>query len=474
MGLLQRDDSSSEEIGDQSLPTFVLKLTMDRCKFFPAKPLGILGGSIDETESELLSPGERCLIDIKKGVPSMIERWANDAGNSKATGWVKLVVPVSITCRIVETDTIEKSRNVGASLLKGTELLEVCEPPTYELKLLLDQVKFYPPKLAVMDGTVMEAEESFNQKNNLLNTGEKCWVHLRSRVLALMETLQGAIETNGEKKNSATGWLRFAKSLPVTCSIMVIPGVTERNRKGALMLECQEIIDIQMPNSGKPTILRISERSFQSNQDLPTLAPRPERQRVFAKWLVATYGVEMLSKGSGVLDVAGGKGELSQALFDLGVKKSVILDPNPRCEGEVTYEIIKEPLDGDGSRLTDRTDRVGDLVRSCSMIAGMHPDQATEAIVDTSMRLGVPFAILPCCVMPKLFPNRRQKRHGDPVRSYGTFCQYLLDKAPMGVDFRVDHLYFQGRNKVIYVTEMNPRCQFIEKKRKLEENLGAT
>mmetsp|Transcript_45471 Transcript_45471/g.110146 ORF Transcript_45471/g.110146 Transcript_45471/m.110146 type:complete len:476 (-) Transcript_45471:379-1806(-) len=470
MGLLQPDVAYNETMDNESLPTFLLKVTMDRCKFYPAQPLGVLGGAIDETESELLSPGERCLIDIKNGVPSMIERWANDAGNKKATGWVKLVVPVTITCRIVETETIEKSRNLGASLLKGTELVEICEPPTYELKLLLDQVKFYPTKLAVLDGTVVEAEESFNQNSNHLNTGEKCWVHLRSRVVALMKTVQGAVVTDGNKKNSATGWIRFAESLPVTCRIMVIPGVTERNRKGALMLECQEIIDIQMPNSGKPTILRISERSFQSNKDLPTLAPRPERQRVFAKWLVAKYGVEMLSKGSGVLDVAGGKGELSRALFDLGVKKSVLLDPSPRCEGEVSFEIVKEPLEGDGSKLTDRTDRVGDLVRSCSMIVGMHPDQASEALVDTSMRLGVPFAILPCCVMPKLFPNRRQKRHGDPVRSYSTFCQYLLDKAPMGVEFRVEHLYFQGRNKVIYVTEMNPHCQFIAKKPRLEEN----
>ena len=471
MGLLEVDRSNNDDATkDENLPTFLLKMTMDRCKFYPAHPLGVLAGSIEETESELLSPGERCLIDIHKDIPMMIERWANDAGNKKATGWVTLVVPVTITCRIVETDTIEKSRNLGVSILKGAQLVQIAEPPTYQLKFLLDMVKFYPTKLAVLDGTVVEAEESFQVKSNLLNTGEKCWVHLRSRVIDLMKTLQGAIEKDSNKKNNATGWIRFAESLPVTCSIMVTPGVTERNRKGALMLECQEIIDIQMPNSGKPTILRISERSFQSKKDLPTLAPRPERQRVFAKWLVAKYGVEMLSKGSGVLDVAGGKGELSQALFELGVKKSVILDPYPRCEGQGSFEIIKEPLEGDGSRLTDRTDRVGDLVRSCSMIAGMHPDQATEAIVDTSMRLGVPFAILPCCVMPKLFPHRIQKRHGDPVRSYSTFCQYLLDKAPMGVGFRVEHLHFQGRNKVIYVTEMKPYCQFIEKKPRLEES----
>lgn len=476
MGLLEPEilAKSTTDQDDATLPTFMLKFMLDRCKFFPAKSLGVLAGTIDETESGLLSSGERCLIDVTKDVPSMINRWANDSANKKCTGWVQLVVPVRVEVRIVKTETIEKSRNLGANLLKATEVVEFFEPPTYELKLLLDQVKFYPTKLAVLDGTVLEAEESFHQTSNLLNEGEKCWVQLRSRVLDLMKSLQHGVETDPEKKNNATGWIRFAESIPVTCSILITPGVTERNRKGALMLECREIIDLQMPNSGTPTILRISDRSFQSKKDLPTLAPRPERQRVFARWLVAKYGVEMLSKGSGVLDVAGGKGELSQALSDLGVKKSIILDPNPRCDGHFAFEIIKEPLEGDGSKLTDRTDKVGDLVRSCSIIAGMHPDQATEAIVDTSIRLGVPFAILPCCVMPKLFPHRKQKRHGNPVRSYSTFCQYLLDKAPLGVDFRVEHLHFQGRNKVIYVTEMNLYCQFIEKNARLSDNAAGS
>jgi hypothetical protein len=454
-------------------PTCELKLLLDLCKFYPTKPLAVLAGSVLATESTLLKPGERCLVDVCADVQSMVQRWANDSGNKKCTGWVKIAVPVSITCRIVVTETVEMSRNSGAHLLKGTKVVEICDPPTYELKLLLDQCKFYPTKLAVLDGTVIEADASFNKKSNLLNKGEQCWVHLRSSVISLMKTVQNATEITDAAtgtQNNATGWIRFTESIPVTCRIMAAPGVTERNRKGALMLECQEIVDIQMPDSGKLNIMRISEKSFQSNKDLPTLAPRTERHRVFAKWLVDKYGVDMLSSGSGVLDVAGGKGELSHALYDLGVKKTILLDPDPRCEGDVPFKVIKEPLNGNGSSLTDRTDGVGGLVRSCSIITGMHPDQATEAIVDTSLRLGVPFAILPCCVMPKLFPNRVQKRHGDPVRSYSTFCQYLLDKAPIGIKFRVEHLLFQGRNKVIYVEEFNSYCQTIEKKPRIRND----
>lgn len=448
-------------------PTFELKLLLDRCKFYPAKPLAVLAGSVVKAESKLLNPEERCLVDVRTGVPAMIERWANDSGNKKCTGWVKLAVPLSATCRIIVTESIEKSRNLGAHLLEATKVVEIFDPPTYELKLLLDQCKFYPTKLAVLDGTVIEADASFNQKSNLLNEGEQCWVHLRSSVISLMNIVQGTpdeVDGNSGKENNATGWIKFTQSIPVTCRIMVTPGVTERNRKGALMLECQEILEMQMPDAGKLNIMRISEKSFQSNRGLPTLAPRTERHRVFAQWLVDKYGVDMLSSGSGVLDVAGGKGELSHALYDLGVKKTIILDPDPRCADDVPFKVIKEPLDGNGSALTQRKDGVGELLRSCSIIAGMHPDQATEAIVDTSLRLGVPFAILPCCVMPKLFPKRMQKRHGDPVRSYSTFCQFLLDKAPIGIKFHVEHLFFQGRNKVIFVEEKNMYCQTIEKK----------
>jgi len=36
----------------------------------------------------------------------------------------------------------------------------------------------------------------------------------------------------------------------------------------------------------------------------------------------------------------------------------------------------------------------------------MHPDQATESIVDFALHFNKPFAVIPCCVFPRLFPNR--------------------------------------------------------------------
>ena len=453
-------------------PSFELRLLLDQCKFYPAKPLAVLAGSVIASQSPLLQPKDRCLVDCRSDVQSLLERWANDSGSKKCTGWVRLAVPLEIICDIVATETIEKNRNLGALMLKATKVHSIRDPQTYELKILLEQVKFYPTKLAVLDGTVDDAEDSSdNHSYHLLKKGEKCWIHLRTNVIPFMKTLKGITDSNSQN-NNATGWIKFAEPIAVTCSIMITPGIVERNRKGALMLECFEIVALELPGDGELITMKMSEKSFRSNADVPTLFERKDRHRVFAKWLVDKYGIDFLSSGTGVLDVAGGKGELSQALFDLGVRRSILLDPHPRCdscEGEkIEFHIIQEPLDEDGSLLTDRVDEVGNLSRNCSIIAGMHPDQATEAIVDMSLRLGKPFAILPCCVMPKLFPNRVQKRHGDPVRSYNTFCQYLLDKSPAGVPFLVEYLPFQGRNKVIYIPELK-YCQIIHKKSKLDE-----
>ena len=171
---------------------------------------------------------------------------------------------------------------------------------------------------------------------------------------------------------------------------------------------------------------------------------------------------------------------------------SVVLDPNPRiiipcCNsandgdelllgkqqrqlnhqnyaGDVQESLTVLPyaLYGDGVDLTNRSDEVGETIRNCSFIVGMHPDQATEAIVDTALRLDVHFAVVPCCVMPSLFPHRRQRNgSGDPVRSYSSFCQYLLDKSSDIItdggsggktrkNFQMVSLSFVGRNKVIF------------------------
>merc|ERR1712216_297878 len=60
----------------------------------------------------------------------------------------------------------------------------------------------------------------------------------------------------------------------------------------------------------------------------------------------------------------------------------------------------------------------------CSMVVGMHPDEATEPIVDLCLRSGKAFAIVPCCVFPET--NRhRQMADGSAVRTWEQFISFL-------------------------------------------------
>ncbi|MGK3742862.1 MAG: hypothetical protein ACI90V_009718 [Bacillariaceae sp.] len=565
---------------------FDVELKVDKCKFYPLKPLAVIAGNvvsvtstvaIDDSEStahhhpqQQLKIGDRCLVNVAPStgqVLSLMKRWANECReNKKCTNWITIAEHMVI-CRI-DIDTtmleLEKSRSVcDAYILRCSRpgaIVRICDPSTLYVTILMDQSKFYPSKLAILDGVILKINEdntatsqssssstttSSTIRNSnkdlscLLEKGERCWLHVRSNVVSLLKTLHGesmtGIDDDNENENEntgdnngnsnstnivkskkkkskiATGWVQFTRSIPVTCRIVIDDNLLKRkcNLKGAFTLECYEIIDIQkseinsniIPTRKNHNDLKTKDECdiIPQNRDIvhhpPKRLDRKERHRVFAEFLVNTYGADFLSTGSGVLDVAGGGGALSHALFNLGIK-SCVLDPDPRCDVEtVPFQVIDEPLSGDGLQLTGvvadndkngdddvnnylsddhttakRRSRIRKLVRSCSVIVGMHPDEATEAVIDTSLRLGKPFAILPCCVFRNLNAERLEIRKqklgggsgGDPFRSYNTFCQYLLDnKAPVGIRFETENLPFEGRNKVIYLQSYSYTCQVI-------------
>ena len=90
----------------------------------------------------------------------------------------------------------------------------------------------------------------------------------------------------------------------------------------------------------------------------------------------------------------------------------------------------------------------GDALRRCSLLIGMHPDQATEPIVDFALAHGKPFAVVPCCVFPQLFAARRRAGGGE-VKTYEEFVEYLKEKDP---SIRSCFLPFQGRNLALFRT----------------------
>ncbi|KAG0091523.1 hypothetical protein BGZ93_007523 [Podila epicladia] len=80
---------------------------------------------------------------------------------------------------------------------------------------------------------------------------------------------------------------------------------------------------------------RTQERKVRARiQDDPhatsSKVPHSQRACIFARWIVEKYGREYLNSGSGVLDIAGGKGEISLFLTHMFGIRSTVIEPNVR------------------------------------------------------------------------------------------------------------------------------------------------
>ncbi|KAG2379501.1 hypothetical protein C9374_006618 [Naegleria lovaniensis] len=204
-----------------------------------------------------------------------------------------------------------------------------------------------------------------------------------------------------------------------------------------------------------------SPESRFSNADLVDATPkftpieklnRTRRAQIFAKYLVDQFGKDFLSSGM-VLDVAGGKGEVSfYLLTEYGIQSTVI-DPREATLSEKQLQ----KLHGTGTSIQyvheyftsseqDWSDQFRELIMNSSIIVGLHPDQATEAIIDVSLRYHKPAVVVPCCVFPSLFPNRKLTS-GEHVVNYVSFIEYLLEKDQHLM--QLDYLPVIGMNKIV-------------------------
>ena len=96
-------------------------------------------------------------------------------------------------------------------------------------------------------------------------------------------------------------------------------------------------------------------------------------------------------------------------------------------------------------------DAVRHALRTCSAVVGLHSDHATEWIVDFALKFRIPFAVVPCCVCPTLFPGRRNFDTGGEVRTHEEFVEYLVRKGAPG-EIGVGWLGFDGKDTVVYST----------------------
>jgi hypothetical protein len=256
---------------------------------------------------------------------------------------------------------------------------------------------------------------------------------------------------------------------------------------GAAVTTAAPAVAVPSSQAPPPAAAAPAERTGWGNSRVKTR----DRFGSLVRWLLARHGSTALRAGCGVLDVAGGKGDLAIKLTLQARVPATIVDPRPmdvpNMLRHVTRKAIERllreqhtvgasalpelhvpwprhircwfsyPLDGEGGgapsascgdyageALHDSADARAALrgaLERCSALVGMHPDQATEAIVDWGVALGRPFACVPCCVFPNLFVHRSH------VRSHAAFVEWLVRKYPGRV--QRDALPFAGRSDVV-------------------------
>lgn len=197
--------------------------------------------------------------------------------------------------------------------------------------------------------------------------------------------------------------------------------------------------------------------------------------------------IEALNQGSGVMDAAGGSGYVSMALGRMGIKSTVV-DPResvgklPRrdrkvwnrllrgvpnrnddgvlvCQPVIPYDSLRAwfakppPEDVDTSFRHGDVESIPvcgeerDLLRNCSAIVALHPDEATDAIVDIAVRRRIPFVVVPCCVFSRFFSYRRKVGTNLPVTTHQDLLDYLATKDE---SIQRATLPFEGANVALW------------------------
>lgn len=105
-------------------------------------------------------------------------------------------------------------------------------------------------------------------------------------------------------------------------------------------------------------------------------------------------------------------------------------------------------VEGEGELVATRVDEgnIVSVLAHSSVVVGLHPDSATDAIVDFALQANKPFAIVPCCIFSKQEPQRRTAS-GGPIKTYSEYIQWLEGKHP---GIKQAKLGFPGRNVVLY------------------------
>lgn len=145
-------------------------------------------------------------------------------------------------------------------------------------------------------------------------------------------------------------------------------------------------------------------------------------------------------KGLTVLDVGGGRGQLSDLLVEKGAH-CILVDPRVAPARPERFVRLQASFDWEKGLPA----HVLEAGRRVDLVLAMHADQGTEHALRFALRHSCAYAIVPCCVYPTLNPERCFKDGG--VRKWSTFVKYLLS---LDSEAQMVRLSFSGRSVVIY------------------------
>lgn len=169
---------------------------------------------------------------------------------------------------------------------------------------------------------------------------------------------------------------------------------------------------------------------------------KSKRNKIVSEFIIETFGIERLKKGH-ILDIAGGKGLISYYLSKDYKLNCYVIDPRST---KLPKKELKELKDLNMKTIQKEfNEDLIDLIKGASLIFGLHPDQASDSIVNISLKYSKNFFIIPCCVFPNLF--QRKLKNGKQVIDYTEYIEYLKENIK---DYKMKYLNFQGRNQVIY------------------------
>lgn len=152
------------------------------------------------------------------------------------------------------------------------------------------------------------------------------------------------------------------------------------------------------------------------------------RFQVFADMIEKQFSVSIYKR---IADIAGGKGYLQVALRKKGY--DVITFDKRKKEKRAQVNDLKFQYRFFSSEIKDQFD----------LLAGMHPDEATDVIIVEAIRRKIPFIVVPCCVKP--YATVLFNRYKYPI--WMNHLKNIAIKA--GYDVNELHLKISGKNTAI-------------------------